>query len=100
MSRRTAAAGQGAARDNDGRLPQCRRWRNATLLRYDSAFCALAALNSAFRGAMYDRRPDFFREDTPPGRRVEATVKWFNASKGFGFVTLSDGSQDAFLPMA
>ena len=27
-------------------------------------------------------------------------VKWFNASKGFGFVTLSDGSQDAFLPMA
>lgn len=49
---------------------------------------------------MYDRRPDFFREDTPPGRRVEAKVKWFNASKGFGFVTLSDGTQDAFLPMA
>src|SRR6202049_3376111 len=49
---------------------------------------------------MYDRRPDFFREDTPPGRRVDATVKWFNASKGFGFVTLSDGTQDAFLPMA
>ena len=49
---------------------------------------------------MYDRRPDFFREETPPGRRVEAKVKWFNASKGFGFVTLDDGSQDAFLPMA
>src|SRR3977135_2694345 len=49
---------------------------------------------------MYDRRPSFFREDPPPGRRVEATVKWFNASKGFGFVTLSDGTQDAFLPMA
>jgi len=49
---------------------------------------------------MYDRRPEFFREDTPPGRRVEAKVKWFNASKGFGFVTLSDGTQDAFLPMA
>jgi len=49
---------------------------------------------------MYDRRPDFFREDMPPGRRVDATVKWFNASKGFGFVTLSDGTQDAFLPMA
>ncbi|HYZ42384.1 MAG TPA: cold shock domain-containing protein [Stellaceae bacterium] len=48
---------------------------------------------------MYDRRPGFFREDLPPGRRVEAKVKWFNASKGFGFVTLSDGSQDAFLPM-
>jgi CspA family cold shock protein len=51
---------------------------------------------------MYDRRPGMFREDTPPapGRRVDATVKWFNASKGFGFVTLSDGGQDAFLPMA
>ena len=51
---------------------------------------------------MYDRRPAFFREDTPavPGRRVDAKVKWFNASKGFGFVTPSDGSQDAFLPMA
>src|SRR3954447_15077134 len=51
---------------------------------------------------MYDRRPDFFREDTPPvpGRRVDATVKWFNASKGFGFITMSDGTQDAFLPMA
>jgi CspA family cold shock protein len=49
---------------------------------------------------MYERRPGFFREDTPPGRRVDAKVKWFNASKGFGFVTPDDGSQDAFLPMA
>src|SRR5277367_2507250 len=49
---------------------------------------------------MLERRPSFFREDTLPGRRVEAKVKWFNAGKGFGFVTLSDGSQDAFLPMA
>jgi CspA family cold shock protein len=49
---------------------------------------------------MYDRRPGFFREDLPPGRRVEAKVKWFNPSKGFGFVTLADGSQDAFLPIA
>ena len=51
---------------------------------------------------MYDHRPGTFPEDTPPlpTRRVDATVKWFNASKGFGFVTLSDGTQDAFLPMA
>ncbi len=50
---------------------------------------------------MYDRRPGFFRnEEAPTGRRAEGKVKWFNATKGFGFVTLSDGSQDAFLPMA
>jgi CspA family cold shock protein len=52
---------------------------------------------------MYDRRPSpgFFRNDEmPPPRRVDAKVKWFNATKGFGFVTMSDGTQDAFLPMA
>src|ERR1700746_1143175 len=70
------------------------------VLRYDSAFNALAAFYCTFRGPMYDRRPGVFREDPPPGHRVEAKVKWFNASKGFGFVTLADGSQDAFLPMA
>lgn len=49
---------------------------------------------------MYERRPGFFREDTLPGRRVEAKVKWFNANKGFGFVTPVDDSPDAFLPIA
>lgn len=31
------------------------------------------------------------------GAPVKATVKWFNAAKGFGFVAPSDGSPDAFL---
>lgn len=28
---------------------------------------------------------------------TQATVKWFNPSKGFGFVTFNDGTPDAFL---
>ena len=37
------------------------------------------------------------RPVTPSSRNVTATVKWFNVNKGFGFVTPSDGSPDAFL---
>lgn len=34
-------------------------------------------------------------EDTRHG--LEAVVKWYNPTKGFGFVQLNDGSPDAFL---
>lgn len=44
------------------------------------------------------------RRDPYPGNRsvderpsVLATVKWFNAEKGFGFVSPADGTPDAFL---
>jgi CspA family cold shock protein len=28
---------------------------------------------------------------------MEGTVKWFNETKGFGFITPSDGSSDCFV---
>lgn len=31
------------------------------------------------------------------GPEIDATVKWFNGEKGFGFVELADGSGDVFL---
>lgn len=34
------------------------------------------------------------------GTPVDATVKWFNTEKGFGFVELADGTGDAFLHIA
>jgi len=39
------------------------------------------------------------RESGPStaGPPVQATVKWYNPDKGFGFVQLADGSGDAFL---
>ena len=41
------------------------------------------------------------REDAAPsGPALDATVKWFNPEKGFGFVELADGSGDAFLHAA
>ena len=39
----------------------------------------------------------FPRTPRPFATHVRATVKWYNTSKGFGFVTPDDGSADAFL---
>jgi CspA family cold shock protein len=33
------------------------------------------------------------------GELVDATVKWFNRLKGYGFVSLGDGQQDVFVHM-
>jgi CspA family cold shock protein len=47
-----------------------------------------------------ERQPDYFSPRptlTQGSEPVEASVKWFNPDKGFGFVTVAGGS-DAFLP--
>ena len=46
---------------------------------------------------MYDRSPRSFSAPAITQAGARATVKWFNPTKGFGFVTPEDGSPDAFL---
>ena len=53
---------------------------------------------------MTGRRPVTARAIAPSsspqagfGPELDATVKWFNPDKGFGFVALADGSGDVFL---
>jgi CspA family cold shock protein len=47
----------------------------------------------------FGTRPQFSkpRFEAPSGPPVSGVVKWFSPEKGFGFVSLSDGSGDAFL---
>ncbi|MBP2295286.1 cold-shock protein [Azospirillum rugosum] len=41
--------------------------------------------------------PPFSGPSLSEGARTRATVRWFNAAKGFGFVSPEDGTGDAFL---
>jgi len=44
----------------------------------------------------YSPPPSYHQQAAPQGIVTDATVKWFNADKGFGFVQATDGSE-AFL---
>jgi cold shock protein len=83
---------------------------------YDNGDNFLLNMTNRGRGRPSRRRgfdDDFSFDRAPPGElpraapswpssagfgpEHDATVKWFNPDKGFGFVALSDGSGDAFL---
>ena len=83
---------------------------------YDNGDNFLLNMTNRGRGRPSRRRgfdDDFSFDRAPPGElpraapswpssagfgpEHDATVKWFNPEKGFGFVALSDGSGDAFL---
>ena len=36
-------------------------------------------------------------DEARPGERVDGTVKFFNGTKGFGFIQRDDGAPDAFV---
>jgi CspA family cold shock protein len=46
---------------------------------------------------MFDRRNSPSPQPVVTQENVKATLKWFNPTKGFGFVAASDGTGDVFL---
>jgi CspA family cold shock protein len=45
-------------------------------------------------------RSHVYRQPVILATQVQATVKWFDSNRGFGFVQLGDGSPDALIPGA
>jgi CspA family cold shock protein len=39
-------------------------------------------------------------DDRSEDQRIRGTIKWFNTTKGFGFITPSDGTPDIFLHLS
>ena len=60
---------------------------------------SLATIVTVVLGSLRPKRKSFHRNknrDTDQKDRIKGTVKWFNGSKGFGFITL-DGGDEIFV---
>src|SRR5690606_2434075 len=62
--------------------------------------CYDVTLIKKYRGLTLSMVSDGMSDEPGDVREVGGVVKWFNIVKGFGFVTPSDGSSDAFLHLS
>jgi cold shock protein len=60
---------------------------------------SVAAILSIDEGTAVARAPrvGFDRGPTGPTEELDGTVKWFDETKGFGFISASDGGKDVFV---
>src|SRR5579859_2540619 len=79
------------SKGRDFRQPRRRGFDDDMPQPYDTRGPATRPASRPFGG------PSSFDQSPAAGPVVEATVKWFNPEKGFGFAELADGSGDAFL---
>ncbi len=63
----------------------------------EPAFEPRQTRGSSSSSSMSSSGPSDFNRNQVSQANVTATVKWFNAAKGFGFVAPADGTPDAFL---
>lgn len=89
-------AGEGAPIDCDcARRPK--GWQVVHIHDLGEAEVAPPVRRAAYDGLKADARAIHARSDTPPGELETATVKWFNRTKGYGFVVRATDPGDIFV---
>ncbi|MCA9869519.1 MAG: cold-shock protein [Anaerolineae bacterium] len=79
-------------------VPVCAQPSHQTLCRW--LFCCITRTTSTYNSipvAALSAAHTSKKEDTNVSERETGTVKWFNATKGYGFIARANGSKDVFV---